>query len=469
MREKRSLGAGRSRWNDQRWKNGDSRWYANTKGVSRKDGGRAKGGVGGWSFSEATSLFISNLPNNCEESMMWPIMKESGTVVDIFIIKNRLYKHGCRFGFARFNRVQHVPTLEAELNTKKIEGRSIFGRVAKFARPAKTPKGSHHRTVLDKDEKKGIESKGIDHVSYAEAVKPGGKHLSYTETISNTNSEAGEEHRQLKTKMVEIKLNENPNRNSPQVRMVGKWILINLPTSDEKEKLMNNQELRSWFNILKQWDNKFIVEDRIFWVKIEGIPLQIWNPETFITIGREWGEVLITDPCSQGGKVVHARKICILTKKMDIIRETITLKFAGNSTKIRIKELDEAFVNWNPMDQMENSETEEGEILDSEEEEEEDLCDAGDSSSEIHSNEEAEKPQNHPQHINHYAINAEDTPDRTTCATFEESIINGEINSTGDDTIVGDSIKTNQFNQQETQRPNFPIPTNNISSPNTVQ
>ncbi|KAL4564364.1 hypothetical protein LXL04_028425 [Taraxacum kok-saghyz] len=297
MREKRSLGAGRSRWNESQKKNGEGQWYAITKGETRRNEGHVKGGDGGWQFSEATSFFISNLPKNCEEAHLWKPMRELGTVVDIFIIKNRLDKHGCRFGFVRFNRVHHVPSLESDLNAIKIEGRTVFARVAEFARPAKdldkTHKRQSHAHVQDKQSGQGSSIR--KNVSYAEATFGRKTTDSYAMVKPK---EKVEEHQQ-QTKIVEIIVERKTKQETPSIRMVGKvknvhalnsiynvfkgegygnstidymgglWILINLQSSDEKEKLMSNQELRAWFSTLKQWDSKFKVDDRIVWVKIE--------------------------------------------------------------------------------------------------------------------------------------------------------------------------------------------------------
>ncbi|KAL4575516.1 hypothetical protein LXL04_022362 [Taraxacum kok-saghyz] len=270
------FGAGRSRWNDNRRKNGEGYWYANRKGASTRNGAQARGGEGGWTFNDATSFFISNLPKNCEESELWQPMRELGTVVDIFIIKNRLDKHGCRFGFVRFNRVSNVSFLENEINGTKIDGRCIFARVAKFARPAKDSGGSYKQTNNDMDKKGVQESRVRNNVSYAEATN-GGTSIHNRDKDGNVNPKKREsdEYKQPQTKVLEINLGRKLTPESIPIRMVGMvknvhalnsiynvfrgegygkssidymgglWILINLPTSDEKEKLMKNQELRS--------------------------------------------------------------------------------------------------------------------------------------------------------------------------------------------------------------------------------
>ncbi|KAL4562388.1 hypothetical protein LXL04_034590 [Taraxacum kok-saghyz] len=75
------------------------------------------------------------------------------------------------------------------------------------------------------------------------------------------------------------------------------WILINLKNNDEKEDLIANHELRYWFNTLKQWEPKFEIKSRITWLVIEGVPIQVRCANSFISIARQWDEVLVTDPC----------------------------------------------------------------------------------------------------------------------------------------------------------------------------
>nr|GFB61424.1 reverse transcriptase domain, reverse transcriptase zinc-binding domain protein [Tanacetum cinerariifolium] len=49
----------------------------------------------------------------------------------------------------------------------------------------------------------------------------------------------------------------------------------------------------------------FVSDERIVWVDIEGVPLNAWSRETFLKIGKKWGEALDMEDnsnCSFGRK-----------------------------------------------------------------------------------------------------------------------------------------------------------------------
>nr|GEV05024.1 RNA-directed DNA polymerase, eukaryota, reverse transcriptase zinc-binding domain protein [Tanacetum cinerariifolium] len=50
--------------------------------------------------------------------------------------------------------------------------------------------------------------------------------------------------------------------------------------------------VNSWFLDLKDAIPDFVSEERVVWVDIEGITLNIWSRETFVRIGKKWGEIM---------------------------------------------------------------------------------------------------------------------------------------------------------------------------------
>ncbi|GJT07206.1 RNA-directed DNA polymerase, eukaryota [Tanacetum coccineum] len=50
--------------------------------------------------------------------------------------------------------------------------------------------------------------------------------------------------------------------------------------------------VKSWFSVLQNAIHDFVSDERIVWVDIEGIPLNLWSLETFTRIAKKWGEVV---------------------------------------------------------------------------------------------------------------------------------------------------------------------------------
>ncbi|GJW43749.1 RNA-directed DNA polymerase, eukaryota, nucleotide-binding alpha-beta plait domain protein, partial [Tanacetum coccineum] len=75
----------------------------------------------------------------------------------------------------------------------------------------------------------------------------------------------------------------------------GIWVLIEFSSKDAKQKFHKHIGVGSWFTSLIQANPKFISDERVVWVDIEGIPLHARTTDTFKKIGSKWGEVLDTE------------------------------------------------------------------------------------------------------------------------------------------------------------------------------
>ncbi|GJY17441.1 hypothetical protein Tco_0388932, partial [Tanacetum coccineum] len=93
----------------------------------------------------------------------------------------------------------------------------------------------------------------------------------------------------------------------------------------------------SWFTMLHLADPKFISDERIVWVYIEGIPLHARTPNTFTKIGLKWGEVMgIEDPDEYA---LYKKRLCIKTKLETSIFESFKVIVQGKVYWVRAKEV----------------------------------------------------------------------------------------------------------------------------------
>ncbi|GJY17363.1 putative RNA-directed DNA polymerase, eukaryota, reverse transcriptase zinc-binding domain protein [Tanacetum coccineum] len=75
----------------------------------------------------------------------------------------------------------------------------------------------------------------------------------------------------------------------------GLWVLFDFPSKEVKEKFLNHNGIKSWFSTLKPWYDEFVVDERLIWLEIEGVPIRAWCNDTFTHLCRKWGEVLFLD------------------------------------------------------------------------------------------------------------------------------------------------------------------------------
>ncbi|GJY45736.1 RNA-directed DNA polymerase, eukaryota, reverse transcriptase zinc-binding domain protein [Tanacetum coccineum] len=72
----------------------------------------------------------------------------------------------------------------------------------------------------------------------------------------------------------------------------GLWVMIAFDSVEAKEKFLLSTGVCSWFSQLIQASSEFITDERVTMVEIEGIPLKVWNENTFIRIASKWGTLL---------------------------------------------------------------------------------------------------------------------------------------------------------------------------------
>ncbi|GJV02088.1 RNA-directed DNA polymerase, eukaryota, partial [Tanacetum coccineum] len=111
----------------------------------------------------------------------------------------------------------------------------------------------------------------------------------------------------------------------------------------------------SWFSLLIQASKEFVIDERITWVDIEGIPLKLWSESTFNRIAAKWGKMLYLEKLDEG--CLYSKRLCILTTGKSNILETFKIIHKGKRFLVRAKET----MGWIPdFDEQEedNSESE---------------------------------------------------------------------------------------------------------------
>ncbi|GJR11907.1 nucleotide-binding alpha-beta plait domain-containing protein [Tanacetum coccineum] len=137
--------------------------------------------------------------------------------------------------------------------------------------------------------------------------------------------------------------------------MGGMWIMIDFKTEDTKAKFQSCLGATSWFSLLIQASKEFVIDERITWVDIEGIPLKLWSESTFNRIAAKWGKMLYLEKLDEG--CLYSKRLCILTTGKSNILETFKIIHKGKRFLVRAKET----MGWIPdFDEQEedNSESE---------------------------------------------------------------------------------------------------------------
>ncbi|GJT47679.1 nucleotide-binding alpha-beta plait domain-containing protein [Tanacetum coccineum] len=114
------------------------------------------------------------------------------------------------------------------------------------------------------------------------------------------------------------------------------WVLLKFASEESKNLFQENAGVGTWFSQLQQASMDFIIDGRITWVEIEGIPFKLWSENTLKRIASRWGVVLHVDDQEDG--CLHRRRMCIKTKFDKNIFESFKIIFRGKIFWIRAKE-----------------------------------------------------------------------------------------------------------------------------------
>ncbi|GKC18060.1 nucleotide-binding alpha-beta plait domain-containing protein [Tanacetum coccineum] len=221
----------------------------------------------------STSVFVTNFPEQASAKDLWNACKQYGHVVDAFI-PNKRSKAGKRFGFVRFIKVFDVERLVGNLCTVWIGKHRIYANAARFHRP-KGYTSSHQPAMKGKIRDSSIgNTKDIGH-------RDDVKEVGVLENLKVVLGNKG---------FTDIDL-----RN-----MGGLWVMIAFDSVEAKEKFLLSTRVCSWFSQLIQASSEFTTDERVTMMEIEGIPLKVWNENTFIRIASKWGTLLNVENLEKG-------------------------------------------------------------------------------------------------------------------------------------------------------------------------
>nr|GEW84743.1 RNA-directed DNA polymerase, eukaryota, reverse transcriptase zinc-binding domain protein [Tanacetum cinerariifolium] len=75
----------------------------------------------------------------------------------------------------------------------------------------------------------------------------------------------------------------------------GFWVLIEFYMKQLLEKFKSHVGVGSWFSSLEYASNFFVIDERVVWVDIKGVPMKIWTNNTFNKFSSKWGELLFEE------------------------------------------------------------------------------------------------------------------------------------------------------------------------------
>ncbi|KAJ0854589.1 putative RNA recognition motif domain, nucleotide-binding alpha-beta plait domain superfamily [Helianthus annuus] len=261
----------------------------------------------------AITFYVSNIHPHISDGELWTECKNYGNIVDAYIAR-KLDKRGQRFGFLRFVKVKDADKMIKALNQMSFYGWKLRANVARFVKIEKKPGRNQNKTWVRKPDcnvnpgklSEGGPSKSFVKQGWSWADVAMGKKIEREEESCLTFANESKAYTKWKGRSVlgEL-LNIEALRNvsimkiqmgltNAQVRYVGGLKLLLIFDTDEvmKEMLNEKEVWNAWFSSLEIWNGENIPFERIAWLRIRGVPLQLWINAVFDCIGEKYGRIV---------------------------------------------------------------------------------------------------------------------------------------------------------------------------------
>ncbi|KAK1425812.1 hypothetical protein QVD17_21173 [Tagetes erecta] len=315
--------------------------------------------------SKIISFFLSNFPIDLSSKQLGEICKPFGQLVDAFIPSKSAKNGGGKFGFVRFVHVSDLVKLLSDLNNIKIGGLKFSANLAKYDKSgnkvdyssfSKLSRGysdvNHVYHNSSKDPKGfNVNTHPLSKRSYCNVVS--GKMDSSIPSISLSFDSESLKYWSGYSLVGEVidmdslcnltSLLSNPVCGDLVIRyMWGMKVLISFKSSIEASRFLNDvSEIWSpLFKSLVIWKGQPIAQDRIAWVRISGIPLELWNYNTFDQIGGVFGRVVCKSSASLDDGNLSSDLIGVLVQHPGKISSLVEVCWKDTKLHAFVSEID---------------------------------------------------------------------------------------------------------------------------------
>nr|GEU67919.1 hypothetical protein [Tanacetum cinerariifolium] len=220
------------------------------------------------------------------------VQKISTHVVDVFIPDRRM-KAGKRFAFVRFIKVLDIDRLINNLCTVWMGRNKIHANVADF-------KGNRYTNKVTRNQVQNVGMEECPNMVLDETCL---NHEDFSLCL------LGKVNEFASLTNLKVVLGKEGYANIELKYMGGFWVMIVFKDDETKKRFQFNLGVGSWFSQIIQAHNDFVIDERVIWVEVEGVPCKWWSRNTFSRIASRWGTLLNGEELEEEG--YHSNRICI--------------------------------------------------------------------------------------------------------------------------------------------------------------
>ncbi|PWA48326.1 RNA-directed DNA polymerase, eukaryota [Artemisia annua] len=330
---------------------------------------------------DVTKFYVSNFPNGCTPWEVKEFFGHFGEVVGSYIAKKR-DKEGNRFGFISFRKVSNVVDMEKRMNGTKMGCFRLKVNIARFAVEnvglkelevrVDRKQDKHDRPKEWKHDKQEVDwqSKGPGHSSHpgvglsyravlggktfkdaSPSVMPVCRSIIVPDNVVAFYDIRGRaligKVRNLKTltSMKQI-CEDNLVGGFNIVYAGGLSLLLNFHEKEDAVEMLLNKEVWSkWFSDLVLWEGQAMPFERVAWLKIHGVPINLATDEVYDDISSLFGKIVFPSHLCLDDGDISVGFVGILVGDGKIINDSVDLKWANKVFRTWITE---EKGNWEP-------------------------------------------------------------------------------------------------------------------------
>lgn len=323
--------------------------------------------------SKATfTLFVDNIPEAKDLRWLRWAFNKFGVVRDAFIPNKRSKCTGNHFGFVRYDCHVAAGMAISKMNGIWVDNRRLFVKEACFGLNEEKTRVKLPRFHTG-SERKQISNRGPEVVQrpgkQAEGERASGEPVgrSYKEILNGESSKLRSNHpralqikpsgngwlfrsavavmkRALSMMTLQVSYSMESNKMAQFRSMGGRSVLITFQSQEDRNSFIEGQWWQLWFETVNPWRGEAASFERFVWLSCKGIPLNVWNVQTFRLIAEIWGCFIKVDESTLKDLFFAEGKILIATTETCLIDSWIQIEVAGVIYEVQVSEYS-SFVN----------------------------------------------------------------------------------------------------------------------------
>ncbi|PWA39898.1 nucleotide-binding alpha-beta plait domain-containing protein [Artemisia annua] len=339
---------------------------------ARRNKGRQKNKGETKGVGDVTKFFVSNLPSGCTLWVVSEFLGYYGEVVGSYIAKKR-DKEGKRFGFCSFRKRMNgvkmglcklkvnVAKLAVEnIGLRELEERAdrkhdnpemLVGRMQEKQEVERQNKvngqtfhpsdGLSFRAVLNG---KSSVDPGVHAESSCRSIKVPDNVVAFFEIRGKALIGRVTDLKML-TRMKEL-LAENMVGGLDIVYVGGLSLLLNFHDKEDAVDLLSKKDVWSnWFSVLDLWEGQSLSFERVAWLKIHGVPINLAINEVFDDVASQFGKIVHPSQLSHEDGDISVGLVGILVGDGKKVNESVNLRWTNKVFKSWITEVEGS---WEP-------------------------------------------------------------------------------------------------------------------------